>query len=329
MDVFKYSYQKDFSYLTPKKKKYFKKDLFLIALGIILGTSFTGYSRVRFSSHLVTPLAAQTSNIQNNNVIPTPTPIIVQAPTEIPTTIPSPIPTSIPTLEIKQSPTPTIVKIMRKNNYKIALLGDSMFDTAGKGYPDLAVDLKNTLPDINFNILNYGVGARDLEYGLFRLTNDYEYLGEKIPSLLSQNPDIIIVESFAYNHWANTKNDLDRQWLTLSKIIDTIKNNSSAKIVFLSTIAPNSDVYGQGIKDITWSDQERRENSETVKAYLENHIKFAQSEIIPIIDVYHQTIGQNNEGEITYINHGDFLHPSPEGHKFVASQITKWLLGNL
>lgn len=320
MENTKYFYVKDFNYLKPKKT--FRKDLVLIALGLIVGFFLTKNSYTSSSSKIISPLSAQTKD--ETTILPTLTPIIHEVTqTLIPTS------TVTPAIELTPTMSPAVNTKKHKNNYTIALLGDSMFDTAGIGYPQLVAKLKSLFPEINFNILNYGVGARDLEYGLYRLTNDYEYLGENIPSLLSQNLDIIIIESFAYNHWSKSQSDLDREWLTLAKIVDEVKSKSAAKIVFLATIAPNREVYGKGIKDINWTEEERKENSETVKMYLQNHINFANSQKIPLIDIYHQTMDSNGEGKIEYINHDDFLHPSPEGHELVASEIAKWLTENL
>ena len=51
-------------------------------------------------------------------------------------------------------------------------------------------------------------------------------------------PDVVVVESFAYNHWSGSQQDVDKQWVTLGKISDAIRG-SGAREVFLATIAPN------------------------------------------------------------------------------------------
>lgn len=321
MALYPYLYLKDYKYLE-KKQTSRKKEVTLIAFGLLLGIFISQASRSRLNPVLISPLPAETSEL-NSNVFLTPTtkPIAED---------------NTPTVTIGFTPTPTLVPEISplpiknlKNEYTIALLGDSMTDTAGIGYPILQTKLNIYYPNIKFNILNYGVGARDLESGLQRLTNNYEYLGRKIPSLLSQNPDIIFIESFAYNHWSKSQSDLDKQWLTLSKIVDTIKAYSSAKIVFLSTIAPDSKYYAKGVKDIIWTEEERNEQAETVKIYLENHLKFAKGENIPFIDAYHLSLDQSHEGKLEYINSTDLLHPSNSGHELVANLIASWIFNNL
>jgi hypothetical protein len=200
----------------------------------------------------------------------------------------------------------------------IAVLGDSMVDTMGKYLPYLNTELKKYYQNIDFFMLNYGVGGTNIEYGLYRLNHEYEYLGEKIPSLVSQNPDIIIVESFAYNHWSDQKSDLDRHWLALGNIITTLKEQTKAKILILSTIAPNDTYYGDGIGITPWTPQEKKQRCDTIRSALENTINFANSQGYPLIDAYHPSKAPNGEGKREYISYGDNLHPSIKGNEFIA-----------
>lgn len=216
-----------------------------------------------------------------------------------------------------------------KTDYTVGILGDSMIDTAGPGYPALEEKLKTLMPGVRFNILNYGVGASDIVFGLHRLTNDYVYMDNKITALLSRHPDLIVIESFAYNHWSPSLEDMNKQWLTLIKMVDLIKQQSSARILFLSTVAPNSAFYAKGIKDINWTDQERYEQSETTKKYLENHLNFARSAKIDFIDAYSKSLNSNGDGNLQYINASDYLHPSNEGHGLIAALLSDWIYKNL
>lgn len=320
METCYYIYVKDYSYLKHRKKSSLKRGVFLLALGMIIGVYFTIVTRTRFSPLFVTPLPTQSLNPYIDKTESPPKNQESQF-KDLLTALPTPTvvlgPTLAPALEPSKKPL--------KDEYTIALLGDSMIDTAGEDYPALAADLKNYFPKTKFKILNYGVGANDIEYGLFRLTNDYKYLGEHIPSLLSQNPDVIVIESFAYNHWSRRQKDLDRQWFALAKIVETIRVKSDAKIVFLATIAPNSSVYAQGVKDLNWSREEREEQVVTVRLYLQNFINFATSQTIPLVNAFGQSLDQNGEGKLEYINATDFLHPSARGHELVANLLSLWI----
>ncbi len=215
-----------------------------------------------------------------------------------------------------------------KTSYTIALLGDSMTDTLGRDLPNLKNLLKSNFPNYTFSLLNYGQGSTNLDSGLYRLTNATNYLGTDYPPLLSLKPDILVVESFAYNHWSGEKYDLDRQWLTIAKIIDTVKEKSpDTKIILAATIAPNKDIFGDGV--LNWSSAMKENSSLITKAYLQNMVNFASSEHYPLADAYHPTLDSSGNGLEIYINHGDHLHPSPEGALLYSQKIVEEITKNV
>lgn len=215
----------------------------------------------------------------------------------------------------------------KKTHYTIALLGDSMIDTLGHDLPHLRNLLTSSYPDYTFNLLNYGQGGTDLDSGLFRLTNSTNYLGTDYPALLSQKVDILVVESFAYNHWSGQFFDLDRQWLTIAKIIDTVKMNSPAtKIILAATIAPNTKTFGDG--KLNWPKQLKWDGATITKGYLQNIVNFATSEHYPLADAYHPSMSANGDGDEKYINQGDHIHPSNEGALFFSQKILETIRQN-
>lgn len=207
----------------------------------------------------------------------------------------------------------------------IAVLGDSMVDTMGEYLPYINSALKNYYPNYFFNLLNYGAGGTNIEYGVQRLTSGYDYLGKPIPSLVSANPDIVIIESFAYNPWGREQSDLDRQWLAMAKAIDIIKSQTHAKILFLSTIAPSKTQFGQGPGGINWSSDQAYEHAQKIEKYLQNTINFANSQGYPVVDAYHPSI-VNGDGNLSYISAHDHIHPSVAGCQFIAGLIAQKLL---
>lgn len=208
----------------------------------------------------------------------------------------------------------------QKSSYIIALLGDSMTDTIGRGLPDLKNMLKQYFPDKQFTLLNYGQGSTDLDSGVYRLTHKSFYLGAVYPPVLTYKPDILVVESFAYNHWTNTQHDLDRQWLTYAKIIDIVKKESpQTKIIMAASIAPDSFSFGDG--SLNWPMSLKWDSTQTTKAYLLNATRFAASQNLPLADAYHPSLDDKNNGLSTYINPGDHIHPSAEGARFFSEKI--------
>ncbi|MBI4990678.1 SGNH/GDSL hydrolase family protein [Candidatus Gottesmanbacteria bacterium] len=214
-----------------------------------------------------------------------------------------------------------------RTTYTIAVLGDSMVDTLGKDLPQLRQLLSESFPNYTFALLNYGQGATDLESGLYRLTNTTNYLGQTFTPLLSFKPDILVVESFAYNHWSAEKYDLDRQWLTIAKIIDIVRENSpDTKIVLAASIAPNSDIFGDG--SLNWPVNLKWEGAQITRAYLQNMVNFATSQNYPLADAYHPSLGADGKGLTKYINGGDNLHPSGDGGLLFSQKIIEAIKTN-
>lgn len=224
--------------------------------------------------------------------------------------------TSAPVATVSSSPKSIFLK---NSTYTIAVLGDSMVDTLGPGVPHLANELRIRFPGVKFTVLNYGVGASNIEHGIERLTNSYTYLNEAKTSLLSQNPDIVVVESFAYNHWDNTQSDLNRHWLDISKIINIIKTNSTnAKIILAATIGPYCPTYTDGSANLP--PERKYVECETVKAYLQNIVNYAGSQKFPLADAYHASL-TGRDGNPKYINQGDHIHPSDSGKQLFANKV--------
>lgn len=311
------------------------RSLLLVALGIFIGMIIpfrlnTYLSSLNGKRDILSPLAqepvvsitpkpfvlgAQTEEPEHFKIPPTPTPTIFIPSTSLRTSPPTALGTSPPT------PTPTPTKAFKKTSYIISLLGDSMLETCLPGCPYLYDALHSLYSQIGFKIYNDSVGAKDINAGLSRLTSEYEHNGVQKPVLLNE-PDIIVVESFAYNPWSNTQSDLDKYWLTLAHIVDTIRAQNR-KVIFLATIAPNSAVYAKNSAGNSWSEQERWDRAKTVRLYLETFISFAKSQKIPLVDVYHESLDTRGEGDLIYINKSDFLHPSVAGFRLMADRLAR------
>ena len=262
---------------------------------------------------------------------------VVMAAEGIISPIPDEVPTAIatitkPLVSFGQIPTPEVLgatieeaepppPTTRKSSYIIAVLGDSMVDTLGPGVPHLARALKQTFPRSQFTIYNYGVGGTNIDYGWERLTSDYLYLGDTVPALVNRMPDIVVVESFGYNPYTFDEGALEKHWLALARIVDTLKNRiPGVAIVIATTIAPDSSTFGDGAA--SFSPQDKQKRTVTIKKYLENAIKFAKSQHLPLADAYTPSL----IGPARYINGGDHIHPSEEGKQLFAQKVTEVIL---
>lgn len=218
-------------------------------------------------------------------------------------------------------------ELSTKNSYTIALLGDSMTDTLGPDFPYLKNLLNKSYPGRSFTILNYGFASTDMESGLSRLTNTTNYLGKVYAPLLSYLPDILVVESFGYNHWSGELSDLNRQWITIAHIIDAVRAQSpETQIILAATIAPNPFIFGDGV--LNWPDYLKWDATIITKAYIQNMINFATSQYYPLADAYHPSLGPDGHGQRRFINSGDNIHPSDEGKLLYAQKVLEAIKNN-
>ncbi|OGG01507.1 hypothetical protein A2Z33_00525 [Candidatus Gottesmanbacteria bacterium RBG_16_52_11] len=216
----------------------------------------------------------------------------------------------------------TASAVPSKTAYTIAVLGDSMVDTLGVGIPHLYSKLKSAYPKQTFTLLNYGVGASNIEYGIKRLREDYEYLGIHIPSLLSQLPDIVIIESFAYNPLALDRDMRTDHWAALGTLTGIISRElPNTRIMIAATIAPNDTVFGDGVPGTDYSPEEKQKRVKIIKEYLENAAAFARAAGLPLADAYHRSLDSKGNGKLAYINAGDHIHYSESGKALLADTI--------
>ncbi len=246
--------------------------------------------------------------------------------TPAPTLLPSPTTTPV------ASPTPTLaIRSAKKRSFTITLLGDSMIDTLGPVGGGLAQRLNAVYPNSLFTIINHGVGAENIDSGVRRLTNGYSYLGLGRNSVVSEKPDIVVVESFGYNPYPlpDLNDALTTHWLRLAAIVDTIQRElPETKIVIGATIAPNWDVFGDGAIGLSFSPEGKRTKVEEIKKYIENAIAFAKSQGLPLASVYQASLDSSGNGKPAYINPGDHVHYSDSGRALFSQAIANTIIAN-
>lgn len=238
---------------------------------------------------------------------------------------------ALPFSVTKQEPTPppTTTYQSKKSHYTIALLGDSMIDTLGPDIPQLNNTLTRLFPATTFTMLNYGVAATNIDYGLERITHEYTYLGKNIPPLVSQHPDVVVVESFGYNPYPKDAGDIDKHWVQLAAIVNSLKSNlAGVKIIIAATIAPNSRVFGDGAPGLSFSIADKLSRTNTIKQYLDSTVKFAGSQNLPLADAFHASIDMFGNGRTTYINSGDHIHYSEAGRELFAQKVSEAIVNN-
>lgn len=237
-------------------------------------------------------------------------------------------PTPTPTPVATPAPTP-IPHTTRKRHMTIALLGDSMIETLGTGVPDLQRKLSTYYTQSSFTLLNYGIGSTTIDDGIKRITNDSVYNAQKIPSLVSRLPDLVIVESFAYNPYTMDEGALTRHWLALARIMDILREQlPDAKVLLSATITPNAKTFGNGAPYISYTDIEKHEKVMTIKAYLDNTVRFARSENIPLANAYNPSTMRDGNDNWAYISPVDHIHYSTKGRLFFIDTLFETIIDN-
>jgi len=260
------------------------------------------------------------SHLPLNFVPPTPPPQkpavsfsqlpIILSPTPTLPPAPSPTPSLFPT------PTPRTTK---KQSVTIALLGDSMMDTLGPDAPYITQTLKTIYPTTTFDVQNFGVGGTPIEFGI-----------ERVSTVALSNPDVVVLESYAYNVSGTTnQTGVDNHWLALARAVDAIKQTiPDAKIVIAATIAPNRERFGDGAPGLSFSLEDKIVRTNMIKKYLETTIQFAQGEHIPLADSYHASLDSTGNGKRALISFSDHIHYSDAGRKLFSQKIAQSIVAN-
>ncbi|MEK9143377.1 MAG: SGNH/GDSL hydrolase family protein [Patescibacteria group bacterium] len=220
-------------------------------------------------------------------------------------------------------------RVTKESRYTIAFLGDSMIDTLGSDLALVQDELRRVYPLTAFTLLNYGVGGENIVSGLERVTRDTVYMGQHRPSLISEHPDVIVIESFGYNPFSFETGALQQHWLSLAYIVDAIKANlPDAKIVIAATIGPNSRTFGDGASGLSFSQVDKWQRTQTIKSYLENATRFAKSEQLPLADAYHPSLDSAGDGKELYVNPGDHIHYSDLGRQLFVRTVVHTIVNN-
>lgn len=211
----------------------------------------------------------------------------------------------------------------------IILVGDSMTEILGENATEIKDFLKQHYPRKQINIINYGFGATNIESLPDRVERDTTRGGKLYPAILNQDFDLIIIESFGNNPLSHypLEEGLKKQTQILDDVVRRIKEtHPDSIIVFSATIAPHKDRYGEGA--VVLETKEREKWASERAAYIRNHINYADSHAIPLINIYQKSLDENGGGNIDYINTNDFIHPSTTGIIFISYEIAEFIYKN-
>ena len=245
---------------------------------------------------------------------------VVASPPTSPSAANSSSPVAIPTNSPSLAPTPS--PIPKKSSYKIAVYGDSMVDTMGENLEYLDNWLNDMYPNVTFKLYNYGIGAENIEMGLARWDWKFDNRDRHFDAISKIGADIIVVGSFAYNPFP--PHDKNRHWIGLTKLVENAKA-TGVDVYMLAEIAPLKAGFGKGPNGINWPEDLANEQAEHIIEQLQSAVSLSKELDVPLINVFEKSKANGNYGLAVYVNPNDGIHPSVDGHSFMASLIARSL----
>lgn len=222
----------------------------------------------------------------------------------------------------------TLPTIQPSDAYTIIFLGDSMTAALGPNTDKLREYLKITHPNKTFGIFNHAAPSTNILSAPKLLTEDFNQNGTPYPAITKRKFDLIFIESFAYNPLSQypLPTGLMLQTKALHSLVKTL-NSLEYKpiIVFITPIAPNSEKFSSISRDLT--PEIRRQWVEERRAYIQNHVHYATLHSIPVLDIYSKTL-KDGDGDLTYIDPYDYIHPSQEGVDLISREIANFISQN-
>lgn len=237
------------------------------------------------------------------------------------------------------SPSPPFVfstytppEIEKKSTYTIFMIGDSMTLALGPHGGTFNQFINELYKKDNIYILidNYAKGSTNILSVNDQLTQKTTYWDSTFEPLLSRDYDLILVESFGYNPLSSLGIDegIKRQNQALGELMTTlITTHPKSAIVFVATIAPSKQNYAKKVL-LNISTADRTQQAEERMAYIENHISYAKSHNIPLVNIYEKSLNAQGDGDLRHINPDDYIHPSFGGVDFIGHEIANFIYTN-
>lgn len=215
--------------------------------------------------------------------------------------------------------------------YKIALTGDSMTATWGPECPELLQELKRLYSHSEFNIDNHALSDTRAGYGLWRMVNDYKADGVHHNSLTYANPDIVIIESFAYTNRTDGPEGLGEYRDVLRRMFEEVERTTTARALFYITLPPDRDRFMENIPNYAFTSKATRQRmADDVQLYLDEARRIAQDENWPVVDMAAEVEKRaaSREPYRRLINQADNLTPSRYGFSVISQLIVRTIDNN-
>jgi hypothetical protein len=210
--------------------------------------------------------------------------------------------------------------------FKIAVLGGSMIANWGNDCPELFNELKRLYSRSEFMMENHGVVGSRAGHGLWRITNKQLHDGHALNALSYLNPDVTVVESFAYENRIDGPEGMSEYRDILRRIVDEIRYTTASQVLFCIGVPPHRERFMENsLLYLNTSRATRQRFADDVKLYLDEARRIAQDEEWPLADVQAEVEKRVMAGENMrrFIDQSDNLMPSRYGYDVMSSVIVR------
>lgn len=218
--------------------------------------------------------------------------------------------------------------IPKSQSYRIIIVGDSIVNSLGLNANVLREDLIKYYPDNEFVTYNYGYPSTNVLSLYQRLTQTTNDGAKDNQAILTQQFELIVIESFGNNPLSQfaLTDGLQKQNEELERSVNVIlTQKSNAALAFLTPIALDPINYARGSQEL--SAEVRKQWVVERIAYIDNHRKFSQEKGIPVIDVYNASLKLDGTVDKSYIS-DDFIHPSNKGIELISQTIADYIFNH-
>ncbi len=129
-----------------------------------------------------------------------------------------------------------------KGNIKILVLGSTQVNQLQDGH-GLIAKLSKYYPNIKFEFINYSSDYSDINYALAKTNDTFINNNTLQSSVIFQEPDILLVDTFGYDQNLDEKTKLESHLQKLNNIINIVFSYNKSQNIFISNFAPNSSSY--------------------------------------------------------------------------------------
>ena len=230
--------------------------------------------------------------------------------------------------EAESRPSTSSGKIKYPHDYTFVLLGDSMTEVLGNS-DELKGYLNQEFPDKTFEALNYGYGATSIISAKERYLTTTYHSGRDFAPIKDIDFDYLLVESFGHNPLSEFNEEgLAKQTEILDDFMELVATTSGKeKVIFVATIGTNKDTYAKSVQTDLSPDVREKWALER-DAYIKNHIEYAKSHGIPVIDAFTPSLDYSGKAKQFLVRTDDYLHPSPSGVLFISKKIAEFFIKN-